>query len=164
MQFYFTSAASWHSYNTNHTYHEHLIPSTILRLPYKRPYWSARTEGHALHRGESSSCAYLTGCSWGWNWILCVKTLLLFSIPQINLDTYCYWKILTIVLNDIKKRKDLMVPGWLSQLSFRLWLRKFMSSNPTSGSELTAQSLEPISSSVSPSLSVPPLLTLCLSL
>ena len=40
----------------------------------------------------------------------------------------------------------------------------FMSSSPASGPVLTAQSLEPASDSVSPSLSAPPLLVLCLSL
>ena len=39
-----------------------------------------------------------------------------------------------------------------------------VSSSPTSGSVLTAQSLEPALDSVSPSLSAPPPLTLCLSL
>ena len=39
-----------------------------------------------------------------------------------------------------------------------------VSSSPTSGSVLTARSLEPASDSVSPSLSVPPPLALCLSL
>ena len=38
------------------------------------------------------------------------------------------------------------------------------SSSPASGSVLTAQSLEPASVSVSPSLSAPPLLVLCLPL
>ena len=38
----------------------------------------------------------------------------------------------------------------------------FMGSSPESGSVLTAQSLEPVSDSVSPSLSVPPLLVLSL--
>ena len=37
-------------------------------------------------------------------------------------------------------------------------------SSPASGSVLAAQSLELVSDSVSPSLSAPPLLTLCLSL
>ena len=40
----------------------------------------------------------------------------------------------------------------------------FVSSSPASGSVLMAQSLEPASDSVSPSLSAPPLLVLCLSL
>ena len=39
-----------------------------------------------------------------------------------------------------------------------------VSSSPASGSVLTARSLQPASDSVSPSASVPPLLTLCLSL
>ena len=42
-----------------------------------------------------------------------------------------------------------------------LWL---VGSSPTLGSVLTAQSLEPVWDSVSPSLSDPPLLMLCLSL
>ena len=39
-----------------------------------------------------------------------------------------------------------------------------VSSSPASGSVLTAQSLEPVSDSGSPSLSAPPLFMLCLSL
>ena len=39
----------------------------------------------------------------------------------------------------------------------------FVGSSPASGSVLTAQSLEPASDSVSPSLSAPPLLVLSLS-
>ena len=41
---------------------------------------------------------------------------------------------------------------------------QFVSSNPASGSVLTAQSLEPALDSVSPSPFAPPLLVLCLSL
>ena len=40
----------------------------------------------------------------------------------------------------------------------------FVSSSPASGSVRTARSLEPASDSVSPRLSVPPLLMLCLSI
>ena len=40
----------------------------------------------------------------------------------------------------------------------------FVSSSPASGSVLIAQSLDPALDSVSPSLSAPPLLTLCLPL
>ena len=43
-------------------------------------------------------------------------------------------------------------------------ISQFVSSSPASGSALTAQSLEPASESVSPSLSAPPPLMLCLSL
>ena len=60
------------------------------------------------------------------------------------------------------------VPGWLSQLSVPtlalVMISRFVSSSPASGSVLTAQSLESASDSVSPSLSAPPPLTLCLSL
>ena len=46
----------------------------------------------------------------------------------------------------------------------RVMISRSVSSSPASGSVLTAQSLEPASDSVSPSLSSPPLLALCLSL
>ena len=46
----------------------------------------------------------------------------------------------------------------------QVMISRFMGSSPASGSMLTAQSLEPASDSVSPSLSAPPLLVLCLSL
>ena len=41
---------------------------------------------------------------------------------------------------------------------------QFVGSSPASGSVLTARTLEPASDSVSPPLSVPPMLMLCLSL
>ena len=46
----------------------------------------------------------------------------------------------------------------------QVMISQFMGSSPASGSVLTAQSLEPASTFVSPSLSALPLLTLCLSL
>ena len=48
--------------------------------------------------------------------------------------------------------------------SAQVMISQFVSSSPASGSGLTAQSLEPASHSVSPSLSAPSLLMLCLSL
>ena len=45
----------------------------------------------------------------------------------------------------------------------QVMISRFMSPSLTSGSVLTAQSLEPASNSVSPSLSVPTALALCLS-
>ena len=58
---------------------------------------------------------------------------------------------------------------WLAQSVKRLTLvqvmiSQFIGSSPALGSVLTAQSLKFASDSVSPSLSVPPLLVLCLSL
>ena len=41
-------------------------------------------------------------------------------------------------------------------------ISQFVSSSPASGSVLTARNLDPTSDSMSPSLSAPPLLTLCL--
>ena len=58
-------------------------------------------------------------------------------------------------------------PGWLSQLSptsAQVMISPFMSWSPTSGSVLTAQSLEPALRSVSPSLSFCPSPTHTLSL
>ena len=62
-----------------------------------------------------------------------------------------------------------MQGAWVAQSVERLTLAqvmisRFVSLSPTSGSVLTAQSLEPASDSVSPSLSAPPLLMFCLSL
>ena len=58
---------------------------------------------------------------------------------------------------------------WVSQsvkhlTSAQVMISQLVSSSPVSGSLRTAQSLEPASDSVSPSLSAPPLLALCLSL
>ena len=47
--------------------------------------------------------------------------------------------------------------------SAQVMISRFVSSSPASGSVLTAQSLEPASDSVSPSLSVPPQLVLFVS-
>ena len=47
--------------------------------------------------------------------------------------------------------------------SAQVMMSQSVSSSPTLGSVLTAQSLEPTSDSVSASLSAPPLLMLCLS-
>ena len=48
--------------------------------------------------------------------------------------------------------------------SAQVMISRFVGSGPASGSVLTAQSLESDSDSVSPSLSAPSLLVLCLSL
>ena len=45
----------------------------------------------------------------------------------------------------------------------QVMISRSVSSSPESGSVLTARSLEPVSDSVSPSLSAPPPLVLCLS-
>ena len=59
--------------------------------------------------------------------------------------------------------------AWVAQSVERptlaqVMISQYQGSSPVSGSVLTAQSLEPASDSVSPSLSAPPLLMLCLSL
>ena len=57
--------------------------------------------------------------------------------------------------------KDHPGGAWVAQsvehpTSAQVMISRSMSSSPTSGSVLTAQSLEPVSNSVSPSLSDPP--------
>ena len=57
------------------------------------------------------------------------------------------------------------VAQWVDRpTSAQVMISRFVSLSPALGSVLTAQSLEPASGSVSPSLSVPSLLELCLSL
>ena len=85
--------------------------------------------------------------------------MFLYEIPQ-------YWRIPTDV--NFFLRKIECRGTWVAQSVRHLTLAhvmisQFMSSNPASGSGLTARSLEPASDSVSPSLSAPPLLALCLS-
>ena len=59
--------------------------------------------------------------------------------------------------------------AWVAQsvkrpTSAQVIILQSVSSSPASGSVLTAQSLEPVSDSVSPSLSAPPPFMLCFSL
>ena len=70
--------------------------------------------------------------------------------------------------SDLTFKKKHCGGAWVAQLvehmtSPQVMISWFVSSSPVLGSVLTAQSLEPASSdSGSPSLSAPPLLTLCL--
>ena len=76
-------------------------------------------------------------------------------------------KVACLLSRANRMKDDRGAPGWHSQLSLRLWLRshsRFLGLIPVLGSVLTAESLEPASDSVSPSLSAPSLLMLCLSL
>ena len=62
-----------------------------------------------------------------------------------------------------------VVGAWVAQsvehpASAQVMISQLMGSSPASGSVLKARSLEPASDSVSPSLSAPPPLALCLSL
>ena len=76
---------------------------------------------------------------------------------------------LSFSLSKINIKKGHLRGAWVAQwvkrpTSAQVTISRSVSSSPTSGSVLTAQSLEPVSDSVSPSLSAPPLLMLCLSL
>ena len=63
------------------------------------------------------------------------------------------------------KYRGAWVAWWVKHLtSAQVMISWFVGSSPTSGSVLTAQSLEPASYSVSLPLSAPPMLMLCLSL
>ena len=74
-----------------------------------------------------------------------------------------------ILQDAVSVNKHLLRGAWVAQSVKRPTLAQVMilwsvSSSPASGSVLTAQSLEPVLDSVSPSLSDPPLFMLCLSL
>ena len=64
----------------------------------------------------------------------------------------------------IKKRGAWVAQSVKRPTSAQVMISRSVSSSPASGSVLTAQSLEPVSDSVSPSLSAPPPFMLCLSL
>ena len=72
----------------------------------------------------------------------------------------------TLLLTVIKKKKAR--GAWVAQsvkrpTSAQVMISRSVGSSPASGSVLTAQSLEPVSDSVSPSFSDPPLFMLSLS-
>ena len=74
----------------------------------------------------------------------------------------------TTALRSLRERIIENWGAWVAQSVKHLTLTQVMisrsvSSSPASGSVLTAQSLEPASDSLSPSLSAPPPLMLCLS-
>ena len=79
------------------------------------------------------------------------------NVPKINLKCY----------TSLFKTSDTW-GAWVAQsverpTSAQVMISQLVSSSPTSGPVLTAQSLEPASDSVSPSLSALPPLVLCLS-
>ena len=74
-----------------------------------------------------------------------------------------------IISVDSHTHKNRVWGAWVAQsvgrpTSAQVMISQFVNLSPASGSVLTARSLGPASDSVSPSLSVPPLPTLCLSL
>ena len=65
----------------------------------------------------------------------------------------------------LKSVRGARVAQWVERLtSAQVMISRSVSSSPASGSGLMAQSLEPASDFVSPPLSAPPLLILCVSL
>ena len=94
------------------------------------------------------------------------RTLSLHPGPQALAECRSKAKPLRKFAHSLKLEKR---GAWVAQsdehpTSAQVIISQRVSSSPTSGSGLTARSLEPASDSVSPSLSAPPLLTLCLSL
>ena len=75
-----------------------------------------------------------------------------------------------LLYTEIKRIKNVTYRGiWVAQsverpTSAQVMISRFVSLSPALGSVLTAQSLESASDSVSPSLSAPPSLVLCLCL
>ena len=90
---------------------------------------------------------------------------MLSKVSQTQKDKYC---IISLIYGIFKKKNSKLRGAWVAQsvkypTLAQVMILQFVSSSPASGSVLTAQSLEPASDSESPSLSTPPLLTLCLS-
>ena len=72
--------------------------------------------------------------------------------------------LLVLCLSKINKNRGTWVAQSVGRpTSAQVMISQSVSSSPASGSALTAQSLEPALDSVSPSLSAPPPLMLCLS-
>ena len=97
--------------------------------------------------------------------MLSVQSLLGHSLsapPQLLLT--CALSLLKLTFKKLVERGAWVAQSVKRLTSAQVMILRFVSSSPTSGSVLTARSLEPPSDSVSPSLSAPPLLTLCLSL
>ena len=87
---------------------------------------------------------------------------------QLNPSTFLLGFLLSLKQINIKK-KIFFRGAWVAQsvkrpTSAQVTISRSVSSSPVSGSGLMAQSLEPVSDSVSPSLSAPPPFMLCLSL
>ena len=95
-------------------------------------------------------------------WILCL--LLSLTLPHCHAYSLFLSRINKHFCKKRKKRDT-----WVAQLvkqrtSAQVMISPFVSLSPTPGPVLTAQSLEPVSDSVSPTLSASPLLVLFLSL
>ena len=99
-----------------------------------------------------------------------------FTYNAVKTETSTLSTIKGLAVITISKRKGkrklrrARVTGWFSQLSVepptsaQVMISQWVGSSPMSGSGLTAQSLEPASDSVSPPLSAPPMLMICLAL
>ena len=87
----------------------------------------------------------------------------------ISLTTYNVKHLIYTYLLSVYLYKSVCWGAWVAQsvedpASAQIMISRFVSSSPASGSVLTAQSLEPVSDSVSPSLSAPSPLVLSLPL
>ena len=120
--------------------------------------------------------ANMAALSTGLDWLLASEVVQSYSHVSVNIFAY-----LLVAPNSVLTFKGEKAPlalkfkslkncwgTWVAQsmecpTSAQVMISRPVSSSPASGSVLTAQSLEPASDSVSPSLSAPPLLMLCLS-
>ena len=125
---------------------------------------------------STSQCCehYIAECSRNYH-----KAIMFLWVGELRLESQCFaprLRLLPSVLTVIGVGEGLTVTvsskpwsTWVAQsakhlTSAQVMISWFVSSSLTSGSVLTAQSLEPALDSVSPSFSAPPPLTLCLSL
>ena len=90
------------------------------------------------------------------------------SLIYLVISEYLFFLVWVLVVVCVSF-KELIQGSWVAQsvkrpTSAQVMISQFMGGSLTLGSVLTAQSLEPVSDSVPPSCSAPPLLELCLSL
>ena len=134
------------------------VELTLKKKKKKEGTWVAQsdehlTSGHDLTVREFEPSIELTSVSTQPDWTLLSPSL---SAPP---------PLHSVSHSKINKSWGAWVAQSVKCLTLaQVTISQSVSSSPASGSGLTAQSLEPASDSVSPSLSVPPLLSLSLSL
>ena len=108
------------------------------------------------HTMFSHLCAFL---------FLWLRLLRVFSLSQCtctHTHTPTLWRLTHPCKTWFRQRKTCVAQSVERPTSAQVMISRPVGSSPTSGSVLTARSPEPASESLSPSLSAPPLLMLCL--
>ena len=108
-----------------------------------------------------------------WSSILVRSEVRCLWVSDQQASVVCAQSSVAVDHRDVNEESDIRMQqswgAWVAQsvghpTSAQVMILRSVISSPASGSGLTAQSLEPVSDSVSPSLSAPPPFMLCLSL